>query len=84
MFADADGVIEFDCIEDNTVWEVSSGIELMLVTAVTDDPEICWVDDIELIVLVLVVDVEMLLILPGFVFGIEDIGGEILAEKIAE
>jgi len=32
----------------------------------------------------LVVDVEMLLILPGFVFGIEDIGGEILAEKKAE
>ncbi len=75
MFADVDGVI------DITVW---SGIESMMVTTVTADSDICWVDDIEFIVLMFIVDVELLSILPGFVFKIEDIGGEIVDEKAAK
>ncbi len=78
MLADVVGVI------DITVWTVWSGIELMMVATVTADPDICWADDIEFIVLMFIVDVELVPILPGFVFRIEDIGGEIVDEELAE
>ena len=53
--------------------------ESMLLTTVGDDPCVCWDVDKKFIVFIVIADVELLSMIPRFVFEIETIG-----EKVAE
>jgi hypothetical protein len=64
-------IVCVDNVPGITVWGVESGIKFMVVATVTGNSNIWWVDDAEFIIFVFAVDVELLVILPEFVFGVE-------------